>query len=122
VESGQRHAWPRFTPGTHCTGGWVGPRAGLDTEATGKSFASAGDRNPVFQSVVRRYTDWVTPASQSRTTTEQLNQKHIWVTTNWPSSVTPGEFWDSAFKLGHDRFPAKCFPIHLPSSSYHLML
>jgi hypothetical protein len=31
---------PRFspgerTPGTHCTGGWVGPRAGLDTEATG---------------------------------------------------------------------------------------
>jgi hypothetical protein len=32
---------PRFTPrertpGTHCTGGWVGPRAGLDTEATGK--------------------------------------------------------------------------------------
>jgi hypothetical protein len=21
---------------THCTGGWVGPRAGLDTEATGK--------------------------------------------------------------------------------------
>jgi hypothetical protein len=24
------------TPGTHCTGGWVDPRAGLDTEATGK--------------------------------------------------------------------------------------
>jgi hypothetical protein len=22
------------TPGTHCTGGWVGPRAGLDTDAT----------------------------------------------------------------------------------------
>jgi hypothetical protein len=44
--SGQRHAWPRFTPGertpgTHCTGGWVGPRAGLDTEATGRIlFAS----------------------------------------------------------------------------------
>jgi hypothetical protein len=32
---------PRFrpgerTPGTHCTGGWVGPRTGLDTEARGK--------------------------------------------------------------------------------------
>jgi hypothetical protein len=32
---------PRFslgerTPGTHCTGGWVGPRAGLDNEARGK--------------------------------------------------------------------------------------
>jgi hypothetical protein len=24
------------TPGTYCTGGWVGPRAGLDTEARGK--------------------------------------------------------------------------------------
>jgi hypothetical protein len=23
------------TPGTHCTGGWVGPRTGLDSEATG---------------------------------------------------------------------------------------
>jgi hypothetical protein len=35
---GQRHAQatlkPReMTPGTHCTGGWVGPRASLDTEA-----------------------------------------------------------------------------------------
>ena len=30
---GQRHAptalYPRERPGTHCTGGWVGPRAGL---------------------------------------------------------------------------------------------
>jgi hypothetical protein len=24
------------TLGTHCTGGWVGPTAGLDTEARGK--------------------------------------------------------------------------------------
>jgi hypothetical protein len=24
------------TPGTHCTGGWVGPSAGLDKEAGGK--------------------------------------------------------------------------------------
>jgi hypothetical protein len=39
--SGQRHApaalCPRErTPGTHCTGGWVGLRAGLDTEVRGK--------------------------------------------------------------------------------------
>jgi len=31
---GQRHApaalYPRERPGTHYTGGWVGPRAGLD--------------------------------------------------------------------------------------------
>jgi hypothetical protein len=27
--------WER-APGTHCTGGWVVPRAGLDTEVRGK--------------------------------------------------------------------------------------
>jgi hypothetical protein len=46
--SGQRQApaalYPRRRkdPGTHCTGGWVGPRAGLDTEARGE--IPAGDR------------------------------------------------------------------------------
>jgi hypothetical protein len=40
--SGQGHAPAALLPpgkgppGTHCTGGWVGPRAGLDTEARGK--------------------------------------------------------------------------------------
>jgi hypothetical protein len=28
------------TPGTHCTGGWVGPRAGLDTQVGGKILLS----------------------------------------------------------------------------------
>jgi hypothetical protein len=42
---------PRFaprerTPGTHCTGGWVGPRAGLDTEARGKIFCPCRGSNP----------------------------------------------------------------------------
>jgi len=41
--SGQRHApvtlYPRGKdPGTHCTGGWVGLRAGLDTEVRVKVF------------------------------------------------------------------------------------
>jgi hypothetical protein len=31
---------PRFSPGTHCTGDCVGPRAGLDTEARGKILSS----------------------------------------------------------------------------------
>jgi hypothetical protein len=39
--SGQHHAPAALYPrgkdaGTHCTGGWVGPRTGLDTEARGK--------------------------------------------------------------------------------------
>jgi len=35
-ESGQQHAlaalYPRERTGTHCTGGWVGLRAGLDRQ------------------------------------------------------------------------------------------
>jgi hypothetical protein len=42
---------PRFnsgerTPGTLCTGGWVGPRAGLDTEARGKILCLYRGSNP----------------------------------------------------------------------------
>jgi hypothetical protein len=44
-------------PGTHWTGGWVGLRAGLDTEARGKILCLCRDRTPVVQSVVRHYTD-----------------------------------------------------------------
>jgi hypothetical protein len=39
------------------TGGRVGFRAGLDTGARGKSFASAGDRTAVIQPVFRHYTE-----------------------------------------------------------------
>jgi hypothetical protein len=53
----------RTPPRTHCTGGWVGPRAGLDTEARGKilclCWVSNLDRL-VVQSVARHYTDWAT--------------------------------------------------------------
>jgi hypothetical protein len=51
--SGQRHAPAALYPQgmTHCTGGWVGPRAGLDTEARKKnSFAFVGDRTPIARS------------------------------------------------------------------------
>jgi hypothetical protein len=47
------------TPGTHWTGGWVGPRAGLDTEATGKILCPRRESNPdrrVVQPVARHYT------------------------------------------------------------------
>jgi hypothetical protein len=42
---------PRFTPGqrapgTHCTGGWVGPRAGLDAEVRGKILFPCRESNP----------------------------------------------------------------------------
>jgi hypothetical protein len=49
--SGQRHASAALypgerTPGTHCTGGWVGPRAGLDTEARVKILCACRGSNP----------------------------------------------------------------------------
>jgi hypothetical protein len=58
-----------FTPGerthgTHCTGGWVGPRAGLDAKATGKILCLRRGSNPgrpVVQPVVRHYTAWANP-------------------------------------------------------------
>jgi hypothetical protein len=51
------------TPGTHCTGGWVGPRVGMDTEARGKILCPRRGSNPdrpVVQPVARHYTDWAT--------------------------------------------------------------
>jgi hypothetical protein len=49
--SGQRHApatlYPQERiPGTHCTGGWVGPRAGLDTEVRHKILCLCRESNP----------------------------------------------------------------------------
>jgi hypothetical protein len=66
--SGQVTPRPRFspgerTPGTHWTGGWVGPRAALDTEVREKiPYLCRGsnlDRS-VVQSVATHYTDLAT--------------------------------------------------------------
>jgi hypothetical protein len=78
---------PRFnlgerTPDTHCTGGWVGPRAGLAQRIEEKSFAPAGDRTPITQPVVRHYTAWATwlilglyrPHKTSRITISAINR------------------------------------------------
>jgi hypothetical protein len=56
---GQRHAPaalpPGKRPGTHCIGGWVGPRAGLDR--CGKFRPPPGFDPPTVQPVASRYTD-----------------------------------------------------------------
>jgi hypothetical protein len=54
--SGQRHdpaaLYPQGKdPGTHWTGGWVGPTAGLDTEARGKILSPLSGIEP--QSPIR---------------------------------------------------------------------
>jgi hypothetical protein len=83
LDLGTRWGWvisvtrrPRFspgerTPGTHCTGGWVGPSAGLDTEARGKILRLCRRSNldhPVVQPVARH---WLTelPSSHNLTPT-----------------------------------------------------
>ena len=59
---GQRHA-PGVNsperPGTHCTGSWVGSRAGL--EGCGKSRPPPGFDPWTVQSVPSRYTDCAIP-------------------------------------------------------------
>jgi hypothetical protein len=56
---------PEKGPRYHWTGGWVGPRAGLETEVTGKILSPLRGSNPdrlVVQPVARHYTDWANPA------------------------------------------------------------
>jgi len=50
-----RPLYRRERPGTHCTGGRVGPTAGLD--GCGKSRSSPGFDARTVQPAVRRYTD-----------------------------------------------------------------
>ena len=44
VTAAPRPLYPLERPGTHCTGGWVGPRAGVD--GCGKSRSPTGIRSP----------------------------------------------------------------------------
>jgi hypothetical protein len=60
----------RFTPrerssGTHWIRGWVGPRAILDAVVKRKIPSprrESNPRNPIFQPVAQRYTDWAIAA------------------------------------------------------------
>jgi len=56
--SGQQHSlaalYTRERHGTHFTGGWVGPRAGLDGA---ENLVATGIRSRTVQPVVSRYTD-----------------------------------------------------------------
>ena len=55
---------PRERPGTHCKGGWVGPRTGLD--GYGKPCPSLGFDPRTVQPVASRYTDGVIRAHLQR--------------------------------------------------------
>ena len=55
-----RLLYPRDVPGTHCIGGWVGPRAGLNR--WGRSPPPRGFDPRTIQPVASRYTDWSYPS------------------------------------------------------------
>jgi hypothetical protein len=96
--------WPRFSPGeripgTHCTVGWVGPRAGLDTEVRRKILRLCRGSNldhPVIQPVARHYTDWAT-----RLTIQFIHSGKIIY-----SSIDISE-------VNNDRTFPKCRPVNL---------
>jgi hypothetical protein len=45
-------------PGTHCIGGWVGPRAGVDDVEKFVAYPDANSYPSVIQPVASRYTDY----------------------------------------------------------------
>jgi hypothetical protein len=55
VSTTPRPLYPRERPGTHCTGGLMGPRAGLDVRE--KSRPPPGFDPRTVQPVASRYTD-----------------------------------------------------------------
>jgi hypothetical protein len=60
VSTTPRPLYPRERPGTHCTGDWMGPKAGLDV--CEKSRPPPGFDPRTVQPVASRYTDWAIPA------------------------------------------------------------
>jgi hypothetical protein len=57
VSCGVRFTPEERAPGTHCIGGWEGPRTGFDAVKRGKSLTLAGNRTSAVQPVSHRYTD-----------------------------------------------------------------
>jgi hypothetical protein len=57
--------YPLERPGTHCTGGWVGPGAGWKGA---ENLATPGFDPRTLQPVVSRYTDCATPAPTAMST------------------------------------------------------
>jgi hypothetical protein len=70
VNATPRPLYPRESPGTHCTGGWVGPRAGLD--GCRKSRPPLGFDTRTVQPVASRYNDCATRPRTCRQETEMV--------------------------------------------------
>jgi hypothetical protein len=73
VSTTPRPLYPQERPGTHWTGGWVGPRAGVDV--CEKSRPPTGFDPRTVQPVASRYTDWAIRPTCSRSIDTQIHTK-----------------------------------------------
>jgi hypothetical protein len=90
--------YPRKRPGTHCTGGWVGSRAGLDM--CGRSRLPPGFDPRTVQLVASRYTDYGTQPTLSSIAAVVI-----------PINRNTTEDFRSYFVMLY-YFPKKIFPRH----------
>jgi hypothetical protein len=77
---GQRHApvalYPRERPGTHCTRGWVGPRAGLERCEKPRPPPPPGFDPRTVQPVASRYTDYASRPTEMTVPAEYALSRH----------------------------------------------
>ena len=95
---------PREKPGNHCTGGCVGPRAGLDR--CGKSRPPPGFDPRTVQSVASRYTDSATRTTRFTRYLHYLEQGPV------------GSLWVKNIRIQSNN--QILFPIHRTSRADHL--
>ena len=111
---GQHHApaalYPQERPGTHCTRGWLDPRAGLDR--CGKSRLPSGFDTRTVQPVASRYTDWATrPSCMVRTLRFRiLNKLDVCIL-----------LWTSSWNYSILRFPVLVFLLARQSVYYFVL-
>jgi hypothetical protein len=76
---GQHHApaalSPGKSPGTHCTGGQLDPRAILGGNGE-ETLMRTGVRTPEARVVASRYTDYATPAPQNKVRGKEFAKFH----------------------------------------------
>ena len=95
VNATPRPLYPRERPGTHCIGGWMGPRAGLD--GCGKSRPPHRDSIPrTLHLVASRNTDWVITVRDFCEMWCKISAhnavQYVWVSLNWAQEQERPQF------------------------------
>jgi hypothetical protein len=99
------------TPGTHCTGGWLGPRAGLDTDATRKVLVTLPGIEPRSPgSPFRTQTlYWLSHPVHNNTTYANINTTQILHYVPTPLPMRPPTMQGPTTEMSQER-RAECRP------------